>query len=138
MQRQLQQQRQQLQSRPPERLIVVARGGEDTSWLHRCFGDIPMAVYQRVDNLTQHRAHCPPGGMPSLLYPWCAKTGGGTESPVVLSFRHVTVRTPFTIDAARLPLHGRMYVLMQSHQHAEFVTPSLIDIQSRSWGSTFG
>lgn len=67
MQRQLQQQRQQLQSRPPERLIVVARGGEDTSWLHRCFGDIPMAVYQRVDNLTQHRAHCPPGGMSLLV-----------------------------------------------------------------------
>lgn len=46
---------------PLERMIVIARTSQDTGWLHLRFGDIPVAVYQAVKNLTEHRERCPPG-----------------------------------------------------------------------------
>ena len=46
---------------PPERMIVVARTTQETGWLHLQFGDIPVAVYQAVANITAHRERCPQG-----------------------------------------------------------------------------
>ena len=52
---------------PPERMIVVARTTQDTGWLHLQFGDIPVAVYQAVVNLTAHRERCPQGAIADPL-----------------------------------------------------------------------
>jgi hypothetical protein len=46
---------------PPERMIVIARTTQETGWLHLQFGGIPVAVYQAVANLTEHRERCPRG-----------------------------------------------------------------------------
>lgn len=49
-------------SAPLERLIVVARDREDTTWIQLRLGDIPTVVYQKVSNITEHHTRCPPGG----------------------------------------------------------------------------
>ena len=55
--------------RPPERMIMVARTTQETGWLHLQFGDIPVAVYQAVANLTAHRERCPRGRHADLAGP---------------------------------------------------------------------
>lgn len=43
----------------PDRMAIVC--GTSAGWVSAKLGDIPIAAYTMVENITEHRARCPPG-----------------------------------------------------------------------------
>jgi hypothetical protein len=46
----------------PDRMVVVC--GTSVGWVSAKLGDIPVAAYAMVEDIHDHRAHCPPGRLP--------------------------------------------------------------------------
>ena len=43
----------------PHRMAIVC--GTSAGWVSAKLGDIPVAAYTMIENITEHRARCPPG-----------------------------------------------------------------------------
>lgn len=51
----------------PDRMAIVC--GTSAGWVSAKLGDIPVAAYTMVENITEHRARCTPGWL--LMTPHC-------------------------------------------------------------------
>ena len=68
----------------PDRMAIVC--GTSAGWVSARLGDIPVAAYTMVENITEHRARCPPGWL--LVTPHCeaAHTIGACTTDSVISW----------------------------------------------------